>query len=94
MELAGHVPVELSRVLAGILASDESNSLTVQVCGKRKRDVGLVIPGCYNARTSRKKIADILSTEIKNIKECYPHFELDIEQDATRTPVLIKQERK
>ena len=47
-----------------------------------------------NARTSRKKIADILSTEVKNIKERYPHFELEIEQDATRTPVLIKQERK
>ena len=32
--------------------------------------------------------------KIKNIKERYPHFELEIEQDATRTPVLIKQERK
>ena len=94
LELAGHVPVELSRVLVGFLASNESNSLPVQVCGKRKREVGLVIPGCYNARTSRKKIADILSTEIKNIKERYPPFELEIEQDATRTPVLIKQERK
>ena len=31
---------------------------------------------------------------MKNIKERYPHFELEIEQDATRTPVLIKQERK
>ena len=31
---------------------------------------------------------------IKNIKERYPHFELEIEQGATRTPVLIKQERK
>ena len=41
-----------------------------------------------------KKIADILGTEIKNIKECYPHFELEIEEDATCTPVLIKQERK
>lgn len=58
------------------------------------REVGLVIAGCYNTRTSRKKIADILNTEIKNIKERYPHFELEIEQDATRTPVLIKQERK
>ena len=93
MELGGHVPFELSRLLAGFLASDESNSLTVQVCGKRKREVGLVIPECYNARTSRKKIADILSTEIKNIKERYPHFELEIEQDATRTLVLTKQER-
>ena len=52
-----------------------------------KREVGLVIPGCYNAKTSRKKIADMLSTEIKHIKERYPHFELEIEQDATRTPV-------
>ena len=41
-----------------------------------------------------KKIANILGTEIKNIKECYPHFELEIEEDATCTPVLIKQERK
>ena len=39
-----------------------------------------------NARTSRKKIADILSTEIKNIKERYPHFELEIEKNATCTP--------
>jgi len=94
LKLAGYVPVELSRVLAGFLASNESNSLTVQVCGKRKREVGLVILGCYNARTSRKKMADILSTEIKKIKEHYPHFELEIEQDATHTPLLIKQERK
>ena len=34
LELAGHVPIELSRVLACFLASNESNSLTVQVCGK------------------------------------------------------------
>ena len=31
---------------------------------------------------------------IKNIKERYPHFELEIEQGATRTPMLIKQEGK
>ena len=30
-----------SRILAGFLAASESNSLTVQVCGKRKREVGL-----------------------------------------------------
>ena len=94
LELARHVPVEPSRVLAGFLASNESNSLAVQVCGKRKREVGLVIPGCYNAQTSQKKICDSLSTEIKNIKERYPYFELEIEQDATRTPVLIKQKCK
>lgn len=36
------------------------------------------------------QIADILSTEIKNIKERYPHFDLDFEQDAASTLVLIK----
>ena len=28
--------------------------------------------------TEKKKIADIVSTEFKNIKERYPHFELEI----------------
>ena len=50
----------------------------------------------YNNLNDRKKRKLLISlgTEIKNIKERYPHFELEIEQDATRTPVLIKQERK
>lgn len=93
LDLAGHVPIELSRVLAGFLAASETNSLTVNVCGKRKREVGLVVPGCYRARTNRKKVADILSTEIKRIKERYPYFELEIEQDAIRKPLLTKQAR-
>jgi len=48
----------------------------------------------FQDATSWNKIADILSTEIKKIKERYPHFELEIEQDATHVPMLIKQERK
>ena len=69
LDLAGHAPVGLSRVLAGFLATSETNSLTVDVCGKRKHEVGLVVPGCLQARTKRKKVADILNTEIKRIKE-------------------------
>ena len=91
LDLAGHVPIELFRILAGFLAGSESNYFIVQVCGKRKREVGLVIPGCYQARTGRKKIADILSTEIKKIKERYPYFELEIEHDIIHKPMLIKQ---
>ena len=37
-------------------------------------------------------VADILSQEIKKIKERYPYFELDIEQDAVRKPLLVKHE--
>ena len=54
--------------------------------------MGLVVPGCYRARTNRKKVADILSQEIKKIKERCPYFELDIEQDAVRNPLLVKHE--
>jgi len=83
--------IELSRVLAGFLAASETNFLTVKVCGKGKREVGLVVPGCYLATTNRKKVADILSTEIKKIKERYPYFELEIEQDGIRKPLQTKQ---
>ena len=93
MELAGHVPIELSRVLAGFVAASKTNLLTVKVCGKRKRDVGLVVPGCYRAMTNRKKVADILSTEINKVKERYPYFELEIVQDAIRKPLVTKQAR-
>ena len=44
LDLAGHAPVELSRVLADFLAASETNSLSVKVCGKRKSEVGLVVP--------------------------------------------------
>ena len=54
--------------------------------------MGPVVPGCYRARTNRKKVADILSQEIKKIKERYPYFELDIEQDAVRKSLLVKHE--
>ena len=37
-------------------------------------------------------IADILSQEIKKIKEHYLYFELDIEQDAVCKPLLVKHE--
>jgi len=83
----------LHRACAGFLAASETNFLTDKVSGKRKREVGLVVPGCYRATTNRKKIADLLSTELKKIKEGYPYVELEIEQDAIRKPLLTKQAR-
>ena len=79
-------------MLVGFIAACEIDTLAVQVCGKRKHEVGLVVPGWYYARTNRRKIADTLSREIKAIKERYPYFELEIEQDMIRKPLLIKQE--
>ena len=43
----GHVPIELSRLVAGFLGASKKHSVSVQVCGKRKREVGLIVLGLY-----------------------------------------------
>ena len=83
-----------SRALGDFLAPSETNLVTVKFCGKRKREVDLLVPGCYWATTKRKKVADVLSTEIKKIKERYSYFKLEIVQDAIRKLVLTKQASK
>lgn len=90
-ELAGHTPIELSRIVAGFLGASEINSVSVQVCGKRKREVGLIIPGMYRARTKRRKHAKILSEEQPKIAERHPYFEFEIQQNLLSKPVLVKQ---
>ena len=52
--LVGHVPIELSMLLSRFL----------KVCGKRRREVGLVIPGHYKARTKSRSHCKILDREL------------------------------
>lgn len=40
--LAGNIPIELSRILAGFLAAPELNFHTVQVCRKQKCEVSFL----------------------------------------------------
>ena len=47
--LVGHVPIELSSLLHFFLEADEQNRLICQVIGKRKREVGLVVPAKFFA---------------------------------------------
>ena len=68
MELTGRIPIEISRLIAGFIGASEMNSVSVQVCGKRKREVGLIVPGCYIASTKRRKFISILSKELKGVK--------------------------
>ena len=53
--LVGHLPIELSKLLKQFLDADKKNMLTVTVIGKKKREVGLVIPGRCTAMTEKKK---------------------------------------
>ena len=45
--LVGHVLIELSSLLHFFLEADEQNHLICQVIGKRKREVGLVVPAKF-----------------------------------------------
>ena len=67
--LVGHLPIELSKLLKQFLDADKKNMLIVTVTGKRKREVGLVVPGRYTAITERKEIIDVLSHELVKKKE-------------------------
>lgn len=49
--LAGHVPIELSRVIARFLGVCADNSIKVKACSKRKHGVGLILPGLHVARS-------------------------------------------
>ena len=57
------------------LNASPENTLTVKVRGKRKREVGLVVPAKYQAVTKSKRIADVLLTKLKEKKERLKHFE-------------------
>ena len=45
--LVGHVPIELSSLMNNFLKANDSNKLVAKVSGKRKREVGLVVPAKF-----------------------------------------------
>ena len=69
--MVGHVPVEFSSLLYHFLQASAENCMNVEVIGKRKRDVGLVVPARYNAFTRNKKIAMVLDKERAKRKKVY-----------------------
>ena len=54
--LVGHLQTELSKLSKQFLEADKKNLLIVTVIGKRKVEVGLVIPGRYTAMTEKKRL--------------------------------------
>ena len=77
--LVGHVPIELSMLLSRFLKASEKNAVEVKVCGKRRREVGLVIPGHYKAHTKSRSHCKILDRELNYMKTNYSHFEIEHE---------------
>jgi len=75
-KLVGHVPVELSSLLTKFLAANVENRLIAQANGKRKREVGLVVPAKFTAFTKEQRIPRILARELNGRALKFNHFEL------------------
>ena len=67
--LVGHALVEFSNLLYHFLQASAESCINVEVTGKRKREVGLVVPAKYNAFTRNKKIAKVLTAELAKRKK-------------------------
>ena len=67
------------------------------MAGKRKREVGLVIPSSYSFYTKSKKSAKILDEQLKKRKEMVTYFELthEVEKEHAKPSFysLNQQER-
>lgn len=91
--LVGHVPIEISQLLNNFLNTGENNnSLQAEVTGKRKREIGLVVPAKYKATTDNKKFAEVLK---KKLEEKRKIIKIDIETADTeikKFPCVKKEE--
>lgn len=86
--LVGHIPIELSSLIDHFLKADKSNSVCAQVTGKRKREVGLVVPANFSVYTLNKRYAQVMDAELIKKKDKYKHLELLYEPGFKRFPKI------
>ena len=71
-----------------IVQANTDNLLTATVTGKRKREVGLVVPAKFTAFTQELKNANILKRELNEGASRYTHFKLkNISIDENKFPL-------
>ena len=58
------------------LYRDKNNLLMANVVGKRKTEVGLVIPAKYSTMTKNQEKVTVLHNELLKRKGKYEHFEM------------------
>ena len=67
LNLVGHAPKEISKLLHQFLDADRKNKVVVNVSGKKRKELGLVIPGIYRVISGDKKHAQIMKDNLMNI---------------------------
>ena len=75
LSLVGHAPVELSKLLNEFLKADTRNCIYVEVIGKQKREVGLVVSAKFPARTKCSRTARVLDEQLLKTKEQFSTLE-------------------
>ena len=77
-------------LISRFLKASEKNAVEVKVRGKRQREVGLVIPGHYRARTKSRSHCKILDRELNHLKTKYSHFEIEhkLSEERFLTPYV------
>ena len=82
LSLVGHKPVELSKLLNQFLKADTGNCIYVEVIciyveviGKRKREVGLVVPAKFSAHTKCSHTARVFDEQLLKMKEYFSTLE-------------------
>ena len=91
--LVGHVPIEISSLIDYFLKADKSNSVSAQVTGKRKRELGLVVPARFTACTATRRQAQILDSELNKFKAKFVHLELIYEPGLRSYPTCLNKRR-
>ena len=76
--LVGHLPAELSLLMRQFFGASSENSITVQVLGKKKKEVGLVIPGKYTAITKDKTTWEFLNKQLHEKNATLKNFQMKI----------------
>ena len=75
LSLRDYAPVELSRLLNQFLKVDTGNCIYVEVIGKPKLEVGLVVPAKFSAGTKCSRTAKVLDEQLLKMKEQFSTLE-------------------
>ena len=84
--LVGHVPIELLKLMKYYLEANESNNLLATVTGKRKREVGLVVPGKFKCMAKKCKLHE----ELLKKKMKYNYLKLKVNDFEEKVQRLLE----
>ena len=79
--LVRHIPIELSSLMTYFLRAEHTNQLSATVIGKRKRELGLVVPAKYTAVTNCKTMATTLAEKLIDKIDRYANFEIKFDKN-------------